>query len=197
MVKIVALTLSLLFAQDWATPSAKTRDSLVFIQNTDGSCTGFVIDANAKNGMDRILTAAHCAGPDLFADSEPAKIVWKNDKADLMVLEIPDTGRPSMVLAKANPKVGDAIGSWGYGYSLERPMFRTAHVSDDAATLPAIEGGPFIMIDAGYVSGQSGGPCINEQGEVVSIVQRASGLVGIGVGAEAIRDKVGRYLEKR
>jgi S1-C subfamily serine protease len=61
--------------------------------------------------------------------------------------------------------------------------------------MPGIEGGPFVMIDAAYVGGQSGGPCINIQGEVVSIVQRASNLVGIGVGAEKLRDRIGKFFE--
>jgi S1-C subfamily serine protease len=52
------------------------------------------------------------------------------------------------------------------------------------------------MIDASYVFGQSGGPCINSKGEVVSIVQRRSDAVGVGIGAEAIRGKVARFLEK-
>jgi hypothetical protein len=108
-----------------------------------------------------------------------------------------DSGRPAIPVASANPAIGEEIASYGYGYALERPMFRIAHVSDDEAALPDVSGGPFVMIDAGYVSGQSGGPCINAAGEVVSIVQQASGLVGIGVGAETIRAKAGRYLPKK
>lgn len=52
------------------------------------------------------------------------------------------------------------------------------------------------MIDAAYVNGQSGGAVVNAKGEVVSIVQRANGLFGIGVGAETMRDKLSRYLPK-
>lgn len=37
---------------------------------------------------------------------------------------------------------------------------------------------------------------VNTSGEVVSIVQRGGSGVGIGVGAETIRSKVGRYLGK-
>jgi hypothetical protein len=37
---------------------------------------------------------------------------------------------------------------------------------------------------------------VNEAGEVVMMVQRGSGTVGMGVGAETIRSKAGRYLEK-
>jgi hypothetical protein len=69
-------------------------------------------------------------------------------------------------------------------------------VSNPRILVSGVDGGPFVMIDAGYVGGQSGGPCINGKGEVVSIVQRASGLVGIGIGTEAIRDKIRRFLPK-
>jgi S1-C subfamily serine protease len=45
-------------------------------------------------------------------------------------------------------------------------------------------------------SGQSGGPAINAAGEVVMMVQRTTSAVGIGVGAETIRARMGRYFEK-
>jgi hypothetical protein len=113
-----------------------------------------------------------------------------------MILEVADTGRPALTFAQKNPAIGEEVGSYGFGMALERPMFRLAHVSDDKAELPDVDGGPFVMIDAGYVPGQSGGAVVNAAGEVVSIVQRASGLVGIGIGAEAIRQKVSRFLPK-
>jgi hypothetical protein len=72
----------------------------------------------------------------------------------------------------------------------------TAHVANAAINIPEVPGGPFVMTDAAFVGGQSGGPCINAAGEVVMIVQRANGLVGVGLGAEQIRSRVGRYLEK-
>lgn len=193
---MVAVALVVAMAADWSAVAAKVNPSIVYIESTGGSCTGFLIDADAKGDKDRILTAAHCEGERLFADNVPAKVLFLDKKRDLMVLEVEDTGRPALTLAKANPQTGDEIASYGYGYSLERPMFRTAHVSDAAAILPDVEGGPFIMIDAGFVSGQSGGPCINASGEVVSIVQRASGLVGIGIGTEAITGKIRRFLPK-
>lgn len=186
-------------AADWSAVAEKTRESIVYINSADGSCTGFVVDDNAKGDTDRVLTAAHCdaePGHPLFADSAIARVIWKHVKSDLMILEVADTGRPAITVAKKNPKTGEEVASYGFGYALERPMFRTAHVSDEAAVLPDVEGGPFVMIDAAFVGGQSGGPCVNAAGEVVSIVQRASNLIGIGVGAETMRDKVGRYIPK-
>jgi len=186
-------------ATDWAPIADKLSQSVVFVENKDGSCTGFVINADwkrDKEDKDLILTAAHCFGPELFADNAPAKVVWRDSKQDLLIVEVDDTGRPAVTIAKNNPVIGQEIVSFGYGAALSKPMFRMAHVSIAQITLTDVEGGPFVMIDAGYVGGQSGGPNINAAGEVVSIVQRANNLLGIGVGAELIRSKVGRYLEK-
>jgi S1-C subfamily serine protease len=183
-------------AADWTAIAKKANESIVYIESASGSCTGFVINSDAKGGKDYIQTAAHCVGADIFADSAVARVIWKDTKHDLAILEVEDTGRPALRLAKSNPQIGEEVASYGYGMALARPMFRTAHVSDDASELPEIEGGPFVMIDAAYVGGQSGGPCINAAGEVVSIVQRASGLVGVGVGAERLASRAGRYYEK-
>lgn len=193
----VVLFASLLSMTDW-TPVAKSLgESVVYIENAEGSCTGFVIHSSYKNDTDLVLTAAHCDGASLMVDNMPARTVWKDAKQDLLVLQVEDTGRPSVAVSKQDPTQGAEIASFGYGMGLEKPMLRIAHVANPSISLAEVEGGPFVMIDAGYVGGQSGGPCINTAGEVVSIVQRASGLVGIGVGAERIRSKVGRYIEKR
>jgi len=185
----------LLAVVDWGGVAASTLKSIVMIENADGTCTGFVIASKAKDDQDYILTAAHCDGDKLYADHEAAKVVWKDKKADLMILAVDDTGRPPLKLAAADPVIGQEVSSYGFGMGLERPMFRVAHISDTDANLPDVEGGPFLMIDAAFVGGMSGGPVVDEYGAVVMIVQRASGTVGIGLGAEKIRDKTGRYWE--
>jgi S1-C subfamily serine protease len=192
----VVLAAARLGAADWTPVADKLAQSVVYVENAQGSCTGFVINSHAKNDKDLIMTAAHCDGDKLYADNAVARVIWKDGKRDLMILEVEDTERPAVTLAKSNPLQGQELGSFGYGYGLEGAMLRIAHVSNASINLPEIEGGPFVMIDAGYVSGQSGGPCINAAGELVSIVQQASGLVGIGVGVETIRSKAGRYFEK-
>ncbi len=187
------------FGADWTTIAEKLSKSVVFIQNKEGSCTGFVIHAawGEKKDKDLVMTAAHCYGPELYVDQEPARVVAKDDKKDLMVVEIEDTGRPALKLAKSDPVQGQELASFGFGGGLERPMFRHAMVSDAATYIPEDGiGGPLILIDAAYVPGQSGGPCINAQGEVVSIVQRANSILGVGVGAETIKSKMGRYFQK-
>jgi len=188
-------------AADWHTTAEKLSQSVVFVENENGSCTGFIINSEWTRDKDHpdsdlVMTAAHCNGPGLFVDNEVATVLWKDSKHDLMIVQIDDTGRPAISVAKANPVQGQEVVSYGYGAALSKPMFRLAHVSIVDITIPDVDGGPFVMIDAGFVAGQSGGPVINDAGEVVSIVQRANGLLGIGVGAEIIRDKARRYLEK-
>lgn len=175
---------------EWANIAAKLRESIVYIEMDGGSCSGFVID----NERNYVLTAAHCDGKDLYADSTPAKIKSKDRKSDLMVLYVEDLNRPALALATIQAQIGEAVGSLGYGWGLQSPMFRLGHVSDTDAEVPDLEGGPFVLIDAAFVPGQSGCPVVNSKGEVVSIVQKTSDRVGVGQRLEKMRDRVGKYF---
>jgi S1-C subfamily serine protease len=200
-----ALFLSLsslaLAAPDWSAVAEKVAKSAVFVESAEGSCTGSVINASAREKKDKdfILTAAHCYGERQFADHMPASVVYRDEKSnrDVMILEVEDTGRPALKLAASNPARGSDVASYGYGFGMADAMFRQANVSSTSYFIPEDGiGGPFIMINAGFIGGQSGGPIVNAQGEIVMIVQRGSDSVGIGIGAEQIRDAVGRYFEK-
>ena len=80
---------------------------------------------------------------------------------------------------------------------MDRAIFRTAHISAKDLFIAADGiGGPLLALDATFVAGQSGGPVVNTSGEVVMIVQMGTGSVGMGVGADVIGSKVGRYWEK-
>jgi S1-C subfamily serine protease len=59
-----------------------------------------------------------------------------------------------------------------------------------------IEGlsGPFNMVDSTFVPGQSGGPVVNDRGELVGIVQMLGNGFGIGVGSDTIKSRVGKYF---
>jgi S1-C subfamily serine protease len=80
------------FANDWSAAAAKVTKSAVYIENAEGSCTGFVINsaARTKGETDFVLTAAHCDGEKLFVDHVPARVVYKDTQKDLLVLEVED-----------------------------------------------------------------------------------------------------------
>jgi S1-C subfamily serine protease len=188
-------------AADWSALVKDLTKSVVTIERNDAgtSCTGFIINSKVKKDQDTltyVLTAAHCEAGKLFADQAEAKVVARNTEKDLLVLAVEHLDKPAMRLAQDNPKVGDELASFGYGMGLERPLFRIAHVSAETYIPYEGIGGPLFMTDATFVGGQSGGPVINAAGEVVMVVQRGTDSVGIGVGADTIKSKVGRYWEK-
>jgi S1-C subfamily serine protease len=167
----------------------KLMESVVYLETGTSACTGSVIDSQKHY----ILTAAHCDGEDLYADQSPAKIVSKDVKSDLMVISVEDLNKPAIKLAAHNPAIGEEVASIGYGYGLERPMFRVAHVSDNKAEAKDLNG-QYIMLDTAFVPGQSGGPVVNANGELIAIIQLASDRIGLGKGAEQIKSKVGKYF---
>jgi S1-C subfamily serine protease len=188
-------------AIDWATLVKDLARSVVAIERNDNgvSCTGFVINSRVKKDdedLDYVLTAAHCEADKLWADQSEARVIAKNKEKDLIVLAIEDSGRPALKLAADNPRIGEEVASFGYGYGLEKPMLRMTHIAAETYIPYEGIGGPLFMTDATFVGGQSGGPVINAAGEVVMVVQRGTDSVGIGVGADTIRSKVGKYWEK-
>jgi S1-C subfamily serine protease len=189
----VAFAMLPLFAQTnpWTAVADKLKASIVFLEN----CTGFVIDSAKKH----VLTAAHCEPADkkYLVDGTQAYRMFVDYRKDLMVLRAHQMDKPALRLAANDPKWGDEVATLGFGWALEFPMFRVSHISHPRFEIEQLSG-PFVVVDTSYVGGQSGGPVVNRAGEVVSIVQRgdSDGTFGFGVGAETIKDRVGRYFEQ-
>jgi S1-C subfamily serine protease len=185
-----------MFAQSWVAIAAKVRESIVNVESETTKCTGFVIDA----ARGHVLSASHCVGEELYADHKPATIValFPRPNHDLVVLKVSDIeDRPALKLADGNPEIGEDVASYGWGYALDRPLFRQASISDDDMHIPEDGvGGPFMVIDASFIGGQSGGPVVNSHGDVVMIVQRGTPAAGFGVGAKILKQRVGKYFTK-
>lgn len=187
----LALNVSLIAMSAWTPVAKKLHDAVVFITDVDGSCSGFMIDTKKH----LVLTAAHCDGEKLLVDGTQAVKVYKDERKDLLVLRAYSVDRPALALAKTAPDLGDEVASMGFGFGLERPMFRIAHVSTINMNIEDLSG-PFLVLDAQFIPGQSGGPVVNQAGEVISIVQRTGDGWGFGIPFETIKDKVERYFEK-
>ncbi len=180
----------------WTAVAERLTPSVYFLEAVDAddvvtsSCSGFGINVEKKY----ILTAAHCDGHKVRIDGTPSYKIFKDERKDLMVLRGTLDMGPALKLARENPAIGTSVASMGFGFGLEQPMFRVGNVSHARIEIEELSG-PFVMIDANYIGGQSGGPVVNVAGELVSIVQRGAAGLGFGVGADTLRDKVGKYFE--
>jgi S1-C subfamily serine protease len=199
---LLVLSLGTVHARtEWPSLVKDLAKSVVAIErDTNGtSCTGFIINAKVKKEdetLTYVATAAHCEAAKLWADQAEARVVAKNTEKDLLVLSVEHLDKPALKLAQDNPKVGEQVASFGYGYGLEKPMLRMTYISAETYIPYEGIGGPLYLTDATFVRGQSGGAVVNGAGEVVMMVQRGTASVGIGVGAETMRSKIGRYWEK-
>lgn len=185
-------------ADQWQDTVKKAQNAVFYMETTEGSCTAFGINVAQKY----VMSAAHCFDKELMlVDRVPATLVSIDTKKDLLVLHVKDLDpqKGALALAANDPAIRQDVMSVGYGFGLERPFFKTAHVSDTAVMIPEGNiGGPFIGVDASYTAGQSGGPVVDSHGEVVSIVQRGDGgTLGLGVGANIIRDRMGRFFAQK
>lgn len=192
---LIAFLTSMSAQTIWNPIAEKVEKSLaMLVVGTEGFCTAFSI--NEKE--DYVLTANHCfghdvEGKDLLVDNAPSKLVAKDLKHDLLVLYVKGLDKPALHLAKHNPRVGDEMASYGFGYALSKPLFRVTHTSAiDTDEFPDV-----VITDTDFTLGQSGGPVVDGNGDVVMIVQAGDGRgLGIGFGAETIKKSMGRYFEE-
>lgn len=183
-------------ANTWNVVAERVEKSLALVAvGSEGFCTAFSI--NEKENY--VLTANHCfghdiEGKDILVDNAPAKLVARDVKRDLMVLFVKGLDKPAIHMAKQNPHVGDEMASYGFGYALSKPLFRVTH----ASAIDTDETPNQIITDTDFVAGQSGGPVVDENGDLVMIVQAGDGHgLGIGWGVENIKKSMGRYFEEK
>lgn len=192
-------------ASDWQKQAEQLRKSIAFVgiydeeANLTGSCTAFSIN----DAKDYFLTAAHCYEGALKVDDKNAYVIYYDQVADLLVLVVPDSGTyPALKLA-TKVAAGEEVASYGWGYGLDFPTFRAGVVSTADVKFPQISaaygyGGPderYTLCEFLGIHGMSGGPVVDAQGNLVTIVQ-----IGIPDSTDAGRSlseltsKVGKYF---
>jgi S1-C subfamily serine protease len=163
--------------------------------------SGFVYD---KQG--HIITNNHVVGAAKIVDVTfidgnryPAKVIGSDTYNDIAVIQISqNASKPQHLLSSLRPlmlgnsskmDVGDAVIAIGNPFGLSDTM-TTGIVSGIGRSLPVSEGGGFsipnaIQTDAPLDPGNSGGPLLNMQGEVIgmntAIISSTNAFSGIGL----------------
>lgn len=97
----------------------------------------------------------------------------KFDEGDVALLKVQVSNpMPSIAIAENDPKVGSEVTSAGYPAGVQgtvdtgaQPSFKTGRISSEQTN----EGVPFYEVDAAISGGMSGGPTVNNMGEVVGV----------------------------
>jgi putative serine protease PepD len=148
-------------------------------QESTATGTGFVVDAEGH-----IVTAAHVVDGASsitlkFADgtTRTATVTGKDDATDVAVLKFDPSGlklHPLKLASSASLQVGDSVAAIGDPFGYARSI-STGIVSGVDRTISAPNGftvAHAVQTDAALNPGNSGGPLLNANGEVVGIVDQ-------------------------
>lgn len=178
----------------------QTRDSVVLVE-TDGQGTGFMYDDS------HIVTNAHVVGRARrgavrFAAGgwSAAEVVGSDPHSDLAVLKagsVPSSATP-LSFIDSEPAVGQRVLAIGNPYNLNGTM-TSGIISGVDRSIPAPTGFDIpdaIQTDAPVNPGNSGGPLVDLDGEVVAVINSGGGdNIGFGISAALTQRVVPELIE--
>lgn len=200
--------------------SAESKPSVALVRTSGGTGTGFIVDAaglmitNAhvvlETGVDGAVKVAFSDGSEhtavvaaigsMGSDSDPFS------GRDLAVLKLPkrEKGWPALKLGNpAQVREGEMVAVLGYPMGLPFTMTQGVvsgldHREGGVAGFPV----KFVQTDAAINGGNSGGPLVTMDGEVIGVntlsMSKSGGSDGIGfaVGADAVKRFLAEYKKR-
>lgn len=155
--------------------------SVVVIHSDEGTGSGFALEEN------RIITNAHVVGKNrnvkvrLYnGEITDGKVIKLHEEKDLALIEIECKLEP-LAISRETLNVGDEV--YAIGTPENMPYTMTKGII--SALNRDIGGNKYIQLDASVNSGNSGGPLVNEKGEVIGVITlKANRAEGIGFAIE-------------
>lgn len=145
------------------------------VQGNEGMyCTATTVDG-AKGWM---LTAKHCLpedkdAPFILNGTLPIQVV--RVEGELALVKVNAMNLP-IPIAKEDVKQGDLVYGAGFGWAWGKILVMSARVSANYIEVPGWEG-EVTLLDHDFANGMSGGPVLNEKGELIGIVQAGNAKV--------------------
>ena len=181
---------------DSATPESpytrvyrETIDGVVLVQPSQGQGTGFAYDSS------HVVTNAHVVGTESEAEIRfqtgewtTGTVVGTDPHSDLAVLDVGSlpTGVEPLSLADGQPAIGQEVVAIGNPYDLNGTV-TTGIVSGVNRAIPAQTGFTIpdaIQTDAAVNPGNSGGPLVALDGDVVAVINSGGGdNIAFGISA--------------
>jgi len=160
------------------------KDSVVYIETSDGSGSGFIIESTGY-----ILTNAHVvqganSANIIFSNNSNAiaSVVGRDENVDIALLKVDKTGLKNSTLGDSDAvKQGDEIFTLGYPFGIKGDVsFKEGIISRKMTE----SNNSYFEISAEIHPGNSGGPLVNRYGQIVGINTAVIGqsLQGVTVG---------------
>jgi len=145
------------------------------MRTPDAECTAFQIEP------DLLVTAAHCANSDIFLfkngdDIVQGSLIGTSPTTDIALFYAPGANRPGFIVAQTLPDNGESMTAIGFPARVSN-NFIFARVKIISVTRDEAGGKYAISIGPDVWPGMSGGPLINDKGEVVGVVSSTSQVI--------------------
>ncbi len=159
-------------------------------QKSQSMGSGFIVDSNGY-----IVTNAHVIGDGQYdkitvslidGSTEVGDVLWYDTTLDLAIVKINKTGLPAVDLGDSDElRVGEPVVAIGNPMTLDLERTVTQGIVSGLNRSIAFENGtviePLIQTDASINSGNSGGPLLNAEGNVIGInTAKMSTAEGLG-----------------
>lgn len=174
----------------------KSSSAIVLIvagnQKAGSFGSGFVIN---PNGL--IVTNDHVIGrygqiQVKTADGKvyPATVVSRDTRLDLALVQIqPRSSLPSLRLRLAPPRIGQQV------YTIGNPLGMEKSISDGIVS--RLEDDGYIQYTAATNPGNSGGPLLNEDGEVIGVVRLSLAKISTGINFAIPASSLSNFLARK
>lgn len=176
--------------------AAEPLDSVVIVESGGAFCSGAVVAG------ERVLTAYHCVAASggrariRTRDGERlvGRVRGRDVAADLAWLDVPGLSAPPLEIRPGAPTPGEAVRALGHpmGGDLPGGYFEGLLRWSVSEGVVSGVGRRAIQWDAPVNPGNSGGPVVDGEGRLVSVVSRR--LAGDGLGFGAHPDRVTSVL---
>lgn len=160
-------------------------DAVVLLEAGPSLCAGVLVDDAGT-----VATAAHCvtAGREVRVQTRDGahlrgQVVARDLPSDLALVEVTGLqGAPHLELADAPPELGEPVWALGHPRGSETrrsPQLAGVLLWSASQGVVSNRSGSWIQVDAALNPGNSGGPLVNAEGEIVGIASRK--LAGEGL----------------
>ncbi len=148
---------------------ARIKPSVVYIETTTGSGSGIIISSDGY-----VLTNAHVVNGKSSATikltdgrSLAGTVIGRDENIDLALLKVGATNLSPAFLGDSDLlEQGDPVFTFGYPLGIEGDV---AFKDGTLSRRQKIDGTMYLEISAQILPGNSGGPLVNESGEVIGI----------------------------